>query len=407
MRWLDRAITHFHFACAGTLVAGLAGSTAAQTVSDSAGVRIVTYEAADRPSQRWRIGGTPLLALGGAEAAGPTQFFRIVGVVRLTDGSIAVGDGSSREIRIFDVTGAHLHTLGGRGYGPGEFSSLWGLWRVGDSLVGVDGVGRAQLFAADGRHLAPLRRPVSTSGERIRRYGYLGDGRGVGAWYQLQEELPAGPSTGLMTLAIMDGESTIERVIGQFPARQVVRDGRGRISGVIYGPRGHIAVMATGFCVGYSEQYSFRCYDASGGLRTVVVREGWRSRRVTEEDCQIFFDGIDKANPGPRGARYRKEVEEITKFAERFPPYGRFVGSTADELWVGSLVPADETLGTLNPSPPDPTVWSVYSVDGEWLSDVTLPARFRLMEAGADYVAGVARDATDVERVVVYPLLRE
>jgi hypothetical protein len=120
----------------------------------------------------------------------------------------------------------------------------------------------------------------------------------------------------------------------------------------------------------------------------------------------VFFNGIDVANPGPRGASYRKEVRETTVFAEGFPPFGRFLGSTSNELWVGPLVPADETLGTFNPSPPTTTIWSVYSADGEWIADVTLPARFRLMEAGFDYVAGVIRDPNDVEHVVIYPIDR-
>jgi hypothetical protein len=37
---------------------------------------------------------------------------------------------------------------------------------------------------------------------------------------------------------------------------------------------------------------------------------------------------------------------------------------------------------------------------------VTLPARFFLWEVGADYVAGVTRDADDTEVVVVYTLRR-
>lgn len=389
---------------AGPLVAALVGTASAQTVRDSAEVRIVTYEAGDRPGEQWRIGDAPLIELGGAEAEGPIAFYRIAGVVRLRDGSLAVADGGSSEIRIFDWTGVHLRTLGGRGEGPGEFSELWEFWRVENTLVGHDAAGRGHVFVADGQHIRSLPRSISPSGVRIRHFGYLGDGSLIGYWPDRSTDVPPGRSTLFMTLVKV--ESGKQSVMGRFPIRQVVRDGRGRLSYVVYGPRAHVGALARAFCVGYSEEYSFRCFDALGRLRTVVVRKEWQSRRVTDADRQVFFDGIDKANPGPRAARYRTEVREITEFAERFPPYGRFVGSTNDELWVGPLVPTDETLGTWKPSPPDPTVWSVYSVDGEWLSDVTLPARFRLMEAGPDYVVGVVRDATDVERVVLYPLLR-
>jgi hypothetical protein len=82
------------------------------------------------------------------------------------------------------------------------------------------------------------------------------------------------------------------------------------------------------------------------------------------------------------------------------------VPSNNGEVWVGEFVPADETLGVMNPSPTTPTQWSVYSSHGKWLSTVTLPARFRLMTAGRDFVAGIERDENDVERVTIYELTR-
>lgn len=88
------------------------------------------------------------------------------------------------------------------------------------------------------------------------------------------------------------------------------------------------------------------------------------------------------------------------------PVYGRFLGSSADQLWIGPLVPEEATLGNPNPVPEDETVWSVYSRAGLWLADVTFPPRFRLMDADGEYVAGVSRDADGVEAVVVFRLRR-
>ncbi|HUF51820.1 MAG TPA: hypothetical protein VMN60_13420 [Longimicrobiales bacterium] len=158
--------------------------------------------------------------------------------------------------------------------------------------------------------------------------------------------------------------------------------------------------------MGYSADNVIRCFDADGAFRMQIVRRQGQGARVTEADRAVFFDGIDRANPGERGAQYRAQVRKTTVFAERFPPFGRLVASAVGELWVGPLVAADETLGTLNPSPPGPTTWSVYTLDGVWLSDVTLPARFRLMDAGRDHVAGITRDSDDIERVTVYRLRR-
>lgn len=41
---------------------------------------------------------------------------------------------------------------------------------------------------------------------------------------------------------------------------------------------------------------------------------------------------------------------------------------------------------------------------GVWLSDVILPPRFRLLDAGANFVAGVTKDEDDNDVVLVYSL---
>ncbi len=56
--------------------------------------------------------------------------------------------------------------------------------------------------------------------------------------------------------------------------------------------------------------------------------------------------------------------------------------------------------------PEKPTTWTVVGTDGSWVADVVLPARFSLLDAGRDYVAGVELDEDDVESVVVYRLKR-
>jgi hypothetical protein len=174
-----------------------------------------------------------------------------------------------------------------------------------------------------------------------------------------------------------------------------------------YGSRVEVAVLARHYCAGYSATFAFECYDSDGKLVVAVRFDGLQPPAVTNADRQAYFDGIDKGNPGPRGAKYRAEVREVTEFADRFPAFGRLVASTAEELWVGPLVPADATVGNFNPAPTTSDTWRVFDMRGALVGIVSLPAHFRLMEAGIDYVAGIARDGEDVERVVVYRLTRK
>jgi len=77
----------------------------------------------------------PLLQIGGA-ADGPSGFAFIKGVVRLSDGSIAVANQRPSEIRIFDASGRFVRSLGRNGTGPGEFNRvLFRLLRSGDTLI--------------------------------------------------------------------------------------------------------------------------------------------------------------------------------------------------------------------------------------------------------------------------------
>jgi hypothetical protein len=76
----------------------------------------------------------------GVEAGDPTaEFGRIAGVVKLPDGSIAVADGGNAEVRIFAADGTYQRTVGRRGAGPGEFSSLTRLVVSGDTLIATPG----------------------------------------------------------------------------------------------------------------------------------------------------------------------------------------------------------------------------------------------------------------------------
>jgi protein-disulfide isomerase len=392
-------------------VLGRVGRAAgARTMRNSAGIQVVTYSAADRPEELWRISSSPLITVGKDGPPGVGEFFMVAGVNRLRDGSIAVADGSSREIRLFDPSGEHLVTFGGRGEGPGELGGLWELWRNGDTLIAVGGQRHpAEVFRISGSQVEHVRTVPPLTSETavpVRRRGYLGDGTLIGTYVEPLEESPLGLSNRIAAVVKQAGASGSFQFVARESAYQVVRlEADHRPSALVYGPRLHVGVLRDGFCLGYSREYTVRCFDSDGREHTRVVRE-WKRYPVRESDRQLFFDGIDEANPGPRGATYRHQVRETTAFAEHLPPFGRFLVTSENELWVGPLVLGDETLGELNPSPQDETVWSIYSARGRWLADITLPARFRPMDVGADYVAGVARDERDVESVVVYSIVR-
>lgn len=128
---------------------------------DSAGVRVVE---AHRPvwgdSSRWRIDPEPLVDLA-ATGSGPEHlFYRADGVVRFSDGSLAVADGGSHEIRFFSPEGRFRAKMGREGEGPGEFTGIRGVVRTpADTLLVLDYAARVTVVGPDGTVARVFRLP--------------------------------------------------------------------------------------------------------------------------------------------------------------------------------------------------------------------------------------------------------
>ena len=108
---------------------------------DSTGVEIVeTYRESWSSGGGWEVRPNPQLVIGQVDGDAPYLFSGIVGVVRLDNGEIAVGDGQSREIRIFSPAGEFVRAVGGPGDGPSEIPQM---------LHRVERCGSDRLYALD------------------------------------------------------------------------------------------------------------------------------------------------------------------------------------------------------------------------------------------------------------------
>ena len=114
-------------AMAVTAFAGCeAAPVSTNTSRDSLGVTIVESVAplwGERDA--WRIEEEPILDLAEAGSGEMHTFFRVRDVLRAGSGHLAVADGASQQIRVYDATGRFVRAFGGPGEGPGEFRSLW------------------------------------------------------------------------------------------------------------------------------------------------------------------------------------------------------------------------------------------------------------------------------------------
>ena len=139
-----------------------AGSRSLDLSVDTSGVSVVTSDPLSSTAI-CPVSAEPRLTIGTSEGEDPERLPRVRGAARLPDGSIAVAEDGSGELRLFDSTGAHRRTMGGRGEGPGEFRNPWGVWALPGDTLWVGDIGiigsmrddrrpwRFNVFGPDGR----------------------------------------------------------------------------------------------------------------------------------------------------------------------------------------------------------------------------------------------------------------
>ena len=90
--------------------------------------------------EQWSLSEVPFLEIGVVEGDAAYQLHEAVSSVRLPDGSLAVVNRGSQEVRFYSPDGRHIRSVGGEGSGPGEFRRPSRIWRWGvDSLRVWDG----------------------------------------------------------------------------------------------------------------------------------------------------------------------------------------------------------------------------------------------------------------------------
>lgn len=107
--------------------------------------RIASGEAASPAI--WAVSTEPTLEIGVLSGDEAHQLHRVTSVARLPDGGVAVANGGSGEIRMFDARGGFVRSSGKHGDGPGEWRGPDRVRVLGaDTLLVVDGSLRREGF---------------------------------------------------------------------------------------------------------------------------------------------------------------------------------------------------------------------------------------------------------------------
>jgi hypothetical protein len=383
---------------ASVAACGTADSGSRATVSDSAGVTIVSSAApAWDEASAWRIAPEPDLAIGEPPLTPASEFSRIRRVYTLEDGTIVVANSSRPvDIRLFDETGAHSRTIGREGAGPGELRAIWDLWIARpDTIVVFDpGLSRMTRFDPLGRALEMV-----TFEQRSDRVAWLPWARFSDGTFLMRrnvfiENVDGGSGRSLAPSVRGMATGEIVDTIGVFPETDYYTLPSGNPGFVRFGRRAVLYVSGNRYYRGMGDTFTIDEYDASGRhLRS--LRRAHEPRPITDDVKVRLMENEIEAVPPEREQAIRETWAE-RPVAETFPAFGElWIADSAGNLWIQNFAtPVD-------PQPP----FSVFDAAGRWLGDVAFPDGFTPHEIGDDYVIGVFRDTLDVETVRRYSLL--
>lgn len=369
-------------------------------VTDSAGIEIVTSDPWTTEAH-CAIGDEPILSIGAREADAPHILYQVRAAARLSDGSVAVVDGSSREVRVFAATGAHLVSMGGRGDGPGEFSSPWLLWVLpGDILwVGDYLPWRFNIFSADGvfiRSVAPddfalhtLIPPggVLDGGSSVNVTQGTGGAGGDFATPVNFLVIAHGPDG-----AVLDTLATLPGVrLGSLPGFAGFVEPLFEASSLVTA-RSSTVAMTT------AREPEVGILDGEFRLRR-IIRWSDPDREVTGAHVQAAHEDYIARHGGPGSpgwsAGHEAAISDDRPVAEVFP--------TASDLMIGR----DERLWLKRYTRPrDEPSWMAFQAGGDFYCHFRPGLELTPLEFGAAYLIALHRDDVGVERVVMYNLTR-
>ena len=368
---------------------------------DSAGIRIIENPKPPEGSRLpWRIGPEPMVSIGELEGEEPYLLHEVFDAAGLSDGRIVVANYGSGQVRVFDASGTHLFTVGGKGEGPGEFRSLWRVapW-PGDSILAWDFKRRFSVFSPLGDYDRSFI-PRSDDNTSERRSLPFVDARRDGTIvYRLEGDADS------TVVEIVDGEGERAASLGAHLDEEII---------VARGSRGYTARMPAAYSrelvtstwgnlivASPNNRYEIRAFRADGSLARIVRREHV-PRIPSEADKQFFVDREVASRDAPDvPVELLEEIRRVfgsVPVAETFPAFSAILADDAGHLWVRAYeFPREERPAHL---------WTIFDPEGRVLGFFETPKDLHIHQIGEDYILAHSRDELGVEYVQVWPLER-
>ena len=363
---------------------------------DSSNVQIVSSDPANSTAI-CTVGDEPILVIGDNEEDEYQIFSSIRGAGRLSDGSVAVADLTSAEIRIFDEAGQHLRSMGRRGNGPGEFKNPFILWVAkGDTIwVGDYRPWRYNLFTSKGEFVRQVGLKPAYGNPSSAGGGVLDNGFTVNTIRKSAGEADFTVDDTLI-VEVHDPTGTLEGSIVRMPNRPArrLREGSFFIVSPLFSSRAMVDARGETIALAHGSKPEVQILDSNLNPKT-IIRWIDPPREVKRNDIRASRQNYRNARDPSRWNETDDDMMSPDRpVADFFPALSWIKIGRDGRIWVRQYDRPGEDRG-----------WLAFNGDGEFVCHMaTLPAS--LEEIGEDYVLLRGESESGAETVQLHRLSR-
>ncbi len=301
----------------------------AVTHTDSAGVQIVASTAPQwAAGHGWTVDSVPRLDLSRTGSGAEFEFFRVRNAVRLGDGSIAVANSGTSEVRLYSAAGKYLATFGRDGDGPGEFRRLTSV-RVarGDSLLAFDyWQRRVTFFSRDGSGHRTV--AVGSTNMLLRDLAPLSDGTLV-VTGELLGDTPDGLYRLPKALLLVAATGELRDTVAVIPGYEGFQFATGDAAAIFH-KDAYMAVHGEHIYLGDGDSMQVSVYSNEPRLAMIMRVPGY-DLNLTAEQLKAERAIVE---PGPRYPAAIREALRARPNPETRPAYSALFVDTDGFLWA-------------------------------------------------------------------------
>ena len=362
---------------------------------DSAGVRIVESDPSSSDAT-CTIGEEPSVVIGDDETDERQWFSSIPGAGRLSDGSIVAADRSTGEVRIYDETGGHLRSMGGKGEGPGEFDDPFKLWvTAGDTLwVGDAGAPwRYNVFTAEGDYVRQVNPNPFFLNSSVQG-GVLDSGYSVNSKSKsVLSEAFDNPDT--LLVQVHDPKGNLVGTLARMPdrIRGVVKEVPDYWLFPLFQSFARVNAVGSTIALAHGRDTEVRVLDDEFNLRT-IIRWFEPDREVTGADVRAWREDYIEGRNRPASLAWSRyddaRVSTDRPAAELFPAISSVRVGRDGRIWVRQYDRPREDRG-----------WLSFNAGGEFVCHLAQPPG-SVWEFGSDYVLLLAQTELGIQMVRLY-----